>query len=366
MPEPITVLIVDDSRLFRAALEESLRGEADLEVVGSVFSGAKALEFIRAKRPDVVTLDVEMPGMDGLATLEQIQQLNAGRPADEAIGIIMVSAFTRRGADVTVKALEAGAFDFVTKPSGPSQEVNLATLRDELVGKIRACARRYRRSASAATAVTPPPVPRLSPAPPGRRAGGIRAVVIGVSTGGPRALSTLLPELCNLLDLPVLIVQHMPPDFTRSLAESLSRQTGRTVIEAGDGMPLQNGCVYIAPGGRHLVLRGSAAAPIAGVTDQPPENGCRPSADVLFRSAAAVLRSEVVALILTGMGRDGTAGLGAIRRGGGHIIAQDEATSVVWGMPGSAVEEGLADQVLPLDQIARAVADVASRGGSGA
>ena len=365
MPDCVTVLIVDDSRLFRSALEESLAGLEDIAVVGSVFNGAKALEFVRSTSPDLVTLDVEMPGMDGLAVLEHIQQFNAERPVGAAVDVIMVSAFTRRGADVTVKALQAGAFDFVTKPSGPSEEINLATLRDELVAKIRACARRRRMSAPPAGGLVRPAAPAVVARRADRRPSAVRAVVIGASTGGPRALSTLLPELCRLVDLPILIVQHMPPDFTRSLAESLARQTGRTVVEAADGQPLQNGAVFIAPGGWHLLLRGAANAPVTGLTDQPPENGCRPAADVLFRSAATVLRGGVVAVILTGMGCDGTTGLGAIRRAGGHVIAQDEATSVVWGMPGSAVAAGLADEVLPLDRIARAVAAVVSRTPSG-
>ena len=361
MPDRITVLIVDDSRLFRSALEESLAGQGDIVVVGSVFSGAKALEFIHNSPPDIVTLDVEMPGMDGLAALEQIQQFNADRPAAEAVGVIMVSAFTRRGADVTVKALQAGAFDFVTKPSGPSQDANLATLCDELVTKIHACTRRRRKLAPGAGGVARPVVPPVVAPRAGRRPSTVHAVIIGASTGGPRALSTILPELCELTDLPILIVQHMPADFTRSLAESLARQTQRTVVEAIDGVPIQRGAVYIAPGGRHLLLRGPTSSPVTGLTDQPPENGCRPSVDVLFRSAAAIMQNQVVAVVLTGMGCDGTAGLGAIRRAGGYVIAQDEATSVVWGMPGSAVEAGLADEVVPVDRIARAVAAVISR-----
>jgi two-component system chemotaxis response regulator CheB len=365
MADPITILIVDDSRLFRSALKESLTGQKDIVVVGSVFNGAKALEFISKTPPDLVTLDVEMPGMDGLATLEQIQQLNAQRPASAGVDVIMVSAFTRRGADVTVKALEAGAFDFVTKPSGPSQETNIAVLRDELIAKIRACGRRKKRTASSTGGFVQPAasvgvISRAHQLP-----SMVRAVVIGASTGGPRALSIMLPELCRLVDIPILIVQHMPPDFTRSLAESLGRQTGRTVVEAADGMLLQKNMVFVAPGGRHLLLRGSANSPIIGVTEQPPENGCRPSADVLFRSAAAVLRSGVVAVILTGMGCDGTAGLGAVHRAGGYVIAQDETSSVVWGMPGSVVQAGLADEVLPLDRIARSAAAVVSRTVSG-
>ncbi len=365
MSDRITVLIVDDSRLFRSALEEAIGGLDDISVVGSVFNGEKALEFIRNRPPDVVTLDVDMPGMDGLAALDEIQRFNAGRAAAETVGVIMVSAFTRRGADITLKALQAGAFDFVAKPSGSTEEASLATLRGELVAKIRACGRQRRKPSpgveGAVRRAAPPVIrPRAD-----RRPQTVRAVVIGTSTGGPRALSAVLPDLCQSVDLPILIVQHMPPDFTRSLAESLARQTQRTVVEATDGMPLQRGTVYIAPGGRHLLIRGSTALPVTGLTDQPPENGCRPSADVLFRSAAAVLRNEIVAVILTGMGSDGTAGLGAIRRAGGYIIAQDEATSVVWGMPGSAVEAGLPDEVVPLPRISRAVATVVCRGTSG-
>ena len=358
MSEPINVLIVDDSRLFRAALAEALHDQPDLAVVGSVFSGAKALEFIRSSPPHVVTLDVEMPGMDGLATLEQIQAFNAARPAAEAVGVIMVSAFTRRGADVTVKALEAGAFDFVTKPAGPSPDANLANLRDEVLPRIRAYARQRLRTLEPPLATPHPRVQRTVKVPKARRPAAIRAIAVGASTGGPRALATLLPDLCARVAVPVLVVQHMPRDFTRSLAESLARRTDRSVVEAADGRPLTSAAVFIAPGGKHLVLRGPGGAPILGLSDAPPENGCRPSADVLFRSAAAVFGREILAVILTGMGRDGTAGLGAIRRAGGYVIAQDEATSVVWGMPGSAVEAGLADEVLPLPEIAHAAAAV--------
>lgn len=357
MTDRITVLIVDDSRLFRSALEQALSGQDDIAVVGSVFSGANALEFIRKSPPDVVTLDVEMPGMDGLATLEQIQRLVATRAVPRPVAVVMVSAFTQRGADITVKALQAGAFDFVTKPSGPSHEANVVALRDEVLAKVRACARRRSGTASAGIARRP-----AQPAAAGGRSAPIRAIAVGASTGGPRALSVLLPELCAQVDQPILIVQHMPAGFTRSLAESLARQARRSVVEATDGMRLERGTVYIAPGGRHLVVRGTAASAESGLNDQPPENGCRPSADVLFRSVAAVFGGAVAAIILTGMGRDGTAGLGAVKRAGGHVVAQDEASSVVWGMPGSAWEAGVTDELLPLDQIARAVAAVVKRG----
>jgi len=273
----------------------------------------------------------------------------------------MVSAFTRRGAQVTVKALEAGAFDFIAKPSGESAEANLVTLRDELLAKVRAYASSRRRLAPATSttaAIAPmPPTVRRGPSKRSR----VRAVVIGTSTGGPRALADLMPELCQKIDVPILIVQHMPAGFTRTLAESLARQTGRKIVEATEGMSLEPASGYVAPGGKHLLIRGTAAAPLTALNEQPPENGCRPSADVLFRSAAATFGAEVVAVILTGMGQDGTAGLGAIRRAGGHVIAQDQASSVVWGMPGSAVEAGVVDEVHPLDKIASAVSAVVNR-----
>jgi two-component system chemotaxis response regulator CheB len=355
MSDAARVLIVDDSRIFRAALEEALAGQEGIAVVGSVFSGEKALEFIRAAPPDLVTLDVEMPGLGGLETLQAIQRFNAGRPDDPPVGTLMVSAFTRRGADVTLRALQAGAFDFVTKPSGPTAEANLRALREQLVPRIRSFMASRRRGS-----------PRPSPTAPRTVPGGpypVRAVLIAASTGGPQALGTLLPELCCGLKVPVFVVQHMPavfPEFARSLADLLARQTGRPVVEARDGDEAAPGTVYVAPCDRHLLLRAGPGRDVrTALNDQPKENGFRPSADVLFRSAAAALGGEVVAVVLTGMtgGRvpDGTAGLRPLKRAGGRVIVQDEATSVVWGMPGSVVAAGLADAVLPLGEIAAAV-----------
>lgn len=364
MPDRTRVLIVDDSRIFRAALEEALAGQEEIEVVGSVFSGAKALEFLRAAPPDLVTLDVEMPGMDGLETLLAIQRFNAARPEALPVGVIMVSRLTEEGADVTIQALEAGAFDFVTKPSGPSVEANLLALRQQLLGKIRQFMAGRRKTAPASprpqTASETPPVVRCPPLA-GRR---MRAILIAVSTGGPAALKTMLPDLCERVDLPIFIVQHMTSPFTRSLAESLARQCRHTVVEAFEGDMVKPKTVYIAPGGKHLLLRTVTGGKIlTALNEQPPENGVRPSADVLFRSAAAVYGGEVVAIVLTGMMTDGTKGLGPLKRAGAHIIAQDEASSVVWGMPGSAVASGNVDEVLPLAQIPAAVqALVAARG----
>jgi two-component system, chemotaxis family, protein-glutamate methylesterase/glutaminase len=353
MSDCARILIVDDSRTFRAGLEAALGGEPGVAVAGSVFSGEKALEFIRATPPDVITLDVDMPGMDGLTLLAAIQQINRARPAGAEIGVIMVSAFTRRGAEITLRALQAGAFDFVTKPSGMSAEDSMLQLRREIVPRVRLFLdRRARVSGGAAPAM--PALPREVLASPTPRS--VKAVLIGCSTGGPKALATLLPSLAARVSMPIIIVQHMPAEFTRSLAESLTKQTGVAVQEAQDGVVFEHRKAYIAPGGKHLVVRrGAAGVLTAGTNEQPPESGCRPSASVLFRSGAAVLGNGVAAIVLTGMGNDGTSGLGALKRAGGYVVAQDEASSVVWGMPGSAVAAGFVDAVAPLTEIAAVI-----------
>lgn len=352
--EPARVLIVDDSRVFRAALETALAGLPDLVVAGSVYGGQKALDFLQTARVDLVTLDVEMPGMGGLETLAALRQWNLTQPADRQLGVVMVSAFTQRGADVTVQALGAGAFDFVAKPSAASPEEAIAQLRLDLVPKLRAFLHRRRPGGSVAPSapLKAPPMPQSEPSVRPRK---LRGILVASSTGGPPALAELLPGL-GAITAPVFIVQHMPPTFTRSLAANLARRINREVIEALDGDLVQTSRVYIAPGGKHLALRRDAAGRLMTVcTEQPPEGGCRPSANVLFRTASAVLGADLAAIVLTGMGNDGTAGLGSVRRAGGIVIAQDESSSVVWGMPRSAVEAGLADLVLPLAEISAAV-----------
>jgi two-component system chemotaxis response regulator CheB len=350
MNERLRVLVVDDSRIFRAALEQALQAEG-AQVAGSVWSGVKAIEFLQQHPPDLVTLDVEMPGMNGLDTLRAIQHFNTSRPNVPPVGVLMVSAFTRQGADVTIQALQAGAFDFITKPSGINEEESLRTLRLQLAAKIRLFQQgRTKHPLAANSSATLVRVPAASSQSP------IRAVLIASSTGGPQALAMLLPDLCRRIELPIFIVQHITPGpFTRSLAESLDRQCEHRVIEARDGEAIQSRTTYVAPSGKHLVLRGGASALVTALNEQPPENGCRPAADVLFRSAAAIPGLTAVALVLTGMMCDGTRGLGPLKRAGAHVIAQDEASSVVWGMPGSAVASGQVDEVLPLGRIAAAV-----------
>jgi two-component system chemotaxis response regulator CheB len=298
-----------------------------------------------------VTLDLNMPGRSGLETLSDIRKLNAARPDLPPVGVLLVSALTERGAAVTVEGLARGAFDFIRKPDGPDEKANSAALRQELLEKIGLFAQRRSRSGS-----TVPPPPRLVAVTPSARAGRYQAVAVGSSTGGPEALARLLPELTRQASVPLFIVQHLPQGMTRYFAESLERKCSYRVVEATDGATAEPRTAYVAPGGRHMVLRKQAGRVAIGLNDQPPENGCRPSVDVFFRSAADAYPRSVIAVILTGMGTDGARGLGPLKRSGAYVIAQDEATSVVWGMPGSAVATTQVDQVLPLEAIGPAVA----------
>jgi two-component system chemotaxis response regulator CheB len=377
----IKILIVDDSRIFRSAIEESLSGEKDIEVIGSVWNGTKAIEFIEFNHPDLVTLDVEMPGMDGLETLRAIQKINASNPDFPPIGVIIISSFARKGADITISALEAGAFDFITKPEGKSAKESMEILSRQLIVAIRQfismrISRDKRLSSVSRAAGKPVPPAGMSASASAERGNEadktfsqaarerrgisrpskVRAVLIGVSTGGPKALADILPRLCEKLEIPIFVVQHMPPTFTQSLADSLNARCRFTVIEARNNEVVRPRYVYIAPGGKHLLLRRSGGDVFLVVNSQPPERGCRPSADVLFRSAATVYHGEVIALILTGMGADGTRGAAALKRTGAYIIAQDEESAVVWGMPGSAQASGNVDEMLPLTKIADTVA----------
>lgn len=341
MTPPIRVLIVDDSRIFRNAVENCLADEADIQVVGSVRSGVKALEFLQKTRPDMVTLDIEMPDMDGIETLAAIQHLNATTPDLPPIGVLMVSSQTAKGTETTVRALSEGAFDFITKPALHSPIQNADTLRLSLTTKIRAWKKQGKPAKYAPrTAVKPSPAARKPV-----------VILIAVSTGGPKALHRLLPAISSRTNLPILVVQHMPPDFTRSLAQSLNQKCRHHVVEAEEAMVVTPGHIYIAPGGRHMLVRKSGAEAKIVINDQPPEKGCRPAADVLFRSTPGVWGAAQLALILTGMGVDGTRGAATLKRAGVTVLAQDEASCVVWGMPGSAVAAGVVDAVVSLDQL---------------
>ena len=347
---PIRVLIVDDSATIRSVLSATLAADPDLRVAGTAINGQVALASIAASPPDLVLLDVEMPVLDGISTLREIRRLQPKLP------VLMFSSLTERGSKATLDALLAGANDYVAKPSGQTADELAARIRTDVIGKIKALVPRGGPAARAAppVAVRTPTFDRREP---------IRSIVIAVSTGGPSALAEVLPAFVATARVPVLIVQHMPAFFTAQLAERLSRICNASVREAQAGEDIRPGVILLAPGGRHLEITGDSTAPRVRLTDDEPENSCRPSADVLFRSAARVWGAGTLGLVLTGMGRDGLQGSRQIVEAGGAVIAQDEFTSVVWGMPGELVRAGLADAILPLSQVGVEVALRLSRRG---
>lgn len=358
--KPIEVLVVDDSAVIRRFVTEVLTAESDICVSATAGNGQLALDRLADHLPDVVVLDIEMPVLDGLATLERIRRRWRELP------VIMFSTLTTRGATATLDALAAGATDYVSKPTHLGDLTTAkAVVGRELVPAIRSCATVHRmrqRLGRPPLARTTAPVPgsgqphfaAATPRAPFRpRPAKIDVVVIASSTGGPHALTEVIPRLPADIGVPVLVVQHMPELFTRLLAERLDSRSVLSVHHAEEALALEPGHVYLAPGGRHLLIRRSAdGRHRTGLDDGPAENSVRPAADVLFRSAAALYGSRVLAVVLTGMGSDGLAGARAIHQGGGIVFAQDEASSVVWGMPGAISREGLADAELPLEEIA--------------
>jgi two-component system chemotaxis response regulator CheB len=340
--EPIRVLLIDDSATIRGLLSATLGSDPGLKVVGAAANGRLGVEMVATSSPDIVVLDVEMPVLDGIGALKEIRRLAPKLP------VVMFSSLTERGAQATLDALLAGANDYAAKPAGLAAADVAAKIRDELIAKIKALVPRGGPRVHAA--VPAPPTRPVSARQP------VRGVVIAVSTGGPTALAEMLPAFAAGSPVPVLIVQHMPAFFTAQLAERLTKVTGATVREAAHGLPVGPGDVLLAPGGRHLAIEGDGPGARVRITDDPPENSCRPAADVLFRSAAAVWGSGTLGVVLTGMGRDGLAGSRAIVEAGGAVLAQDEFSSTVWGMPGEVARAGLADAVLPLAQIGAEVA----------
>jgi two-component system, chemotaxis family, protein-glutamate methylesterase/glutaminase len=356
----LRILIVDDSRIFRSALENALKEHPGVRVVGSVWSGEKAVEFVRASPPDLVSLDLNMPGRNGLDTLSDIRELNALRPDRPPVGVLLVSALTDRGAAITVEGLARGAFDFIRKPDGADDRANALSLQQQLFEKIDLFEKRRMRWGRVAALPRKPVSTR-----PLVRVGQYRAVAIGSSTGGPAALACLLPVLTRRTSVPLFIVQHFGAgSMTRYFADSLAKKCSYRVVEAADGDIVEPLTAYVAPGGRHMVLRKQGSRVLIALNDLPPENNCRPSVDVLFRSVAEAYPRSVIALVLTGMGSDGAKGLGPLKRSGAYVIAQDEATSVVWGMPGAAVATGQVDEVLPLECIGSTVASLLEAGTS--
>jgi two-component system chemotaxis response regulator CheB len=384
----ISVLVVDDSVVIRRLVTDALAEDPEIRVVGTAPNGRVALAKIEQLNPDLVTLDIEMPVLDGLSTLREL------RPRYPLLPVIMFSTLTAAGASATLDALSAGASDYVTKPSNVgSFEESKRSVREQIIPRIHALcergARRPRRYSAPSPRdgrpdgrpdggsdgrratggfAFPPALPGLADVPrsgkaPARVAGGsaaprparteqIDVLAIGCSTGGPDALSKVLQAIPANLPVPVVVVQHMPPVFTKMFAERLNRTCALEVLEAAGEEQVRPGTVYIAPGDHHLEVVRSGISVVTKLNSGPPENFCRPAVDVLFRSVAKVYGGKVLATVLTGMGQDGKRGAEVLRAGGAEIVAQDEATSVVWGMPGAVALAGLADAVLPLPEMA--------------
>jgi two-component system chemotaxis response regulator CheB len=366
----IRALVIDDSVVVRRTVATVLGGADDVEVIGTASDGRLGLRRIEELNPDVVTLDVEMPGMSGIETLAEIRKNWPTLP------VIMYSTLTERGAVATLDALALGAVDYATKPSGaPSREEAAQQVRDNLLPLVQMWGRRKAperpgrpstpsapSAASARPATAPEPAvdlrstrPREITPPTTPLTGAIDMVTIGVSTGGPDALAALLPTLPGSFPVPITIVQHMPAVFTSMLAQRLNKLTPLTVTEAVDGEYAIPGHIYLAPGGIHLKVHKSAGGLMLALSDDPPEQFCRPAVDVLFRTAAAATRGRLLAVVLTGMGHDGLEGCYEVRKEGGDVIVQDEPTSVVWGMPGYVARAGLAAAELPLAEIGMSI-----------
>jgi two-component system, chemotaxis family, protein-glutamate methylesterase/glutaminase len=354
--EPIRVMVVDDSVVIRGMISRWIDAEPDMKVAASLRTGLDAVNQLERINPDVAVLDIEMPELDGISALPRL----LAKKRD--LIIIMASTLTRRNAEISFKALSLGASDYIPKPESTRESAAADIFHHDLIQKIRHLGAKVRRTASPPLApVLERPQPQAKPAPAApaaplvRRPFGLtapRALVIGSSTGGPQALMSLVTDIGPVIDrYPVLITQHMPPTFTTILAEHLARSSRRPAAEAVDGEIVRPGRIYLAPGGRHMkVVRHGIDAQIV-LDDGPPVNFCKPAVDPLFASAIDVWQGSTLALILTGMGSDGMRGGKEIVAAGGSVIAQDEASSVVWGMPGAAANAGICAAVLPLNQI---------------
>jgi two-component system chemotaxis response regulator CheB len=358
----IRVMLVDDAVVVRGLFARWVESEPDLDVVATLRTGREAVDQLERVDPDVVVLDVDMPELDGIAALPLLLEKKRD------LVVIMASTLTRRNAEISLKALSLGAADYIPKPGG-NREIGASTaFRRDLIEKIRQLGLRAKRLRSPAAPtrapletkpapsivpqpaeeVTAPPPVTLRPMP----ATPPRVLLIGSSTGGPQALNVLIAEIGDVVQrVPILITQHMPPTFTAVLAEHLSRIAKRPVHEAIDGEEINAGTIYLAPGGKHMKVTRRGGTPVISIEDGPLVNFCKPAVDPMFASAAEVWGNKVLALVLTGMGSDGLAGAKTIVAAGGHVFAQDEATSIVWGMPGQVTNAGLCSAVLPLPEI---------------
>ena len=359
--KPLRVLIVDDTAMYRKVVTEVLSELPDVEVVGTANNGKIAMSKIASLKPDILTLDIEMPEMNGLDVLSSI------RSERYDVGAIVLSTLTHKGGDLTMQALELGAFDFITKPETTSVEESKKQIKNSLSSMFKAFSRRQEikqilegRLSFFKTQKEPTnkdisgSVIRRMSSIVNSRTKNAEIVGIGISTGGPKALSQMMPQIPGDINIPILIVQHMPPIFTQSLAKSLNTRCAINVKEAVDGEMIQPNVAFIAPGGKQMkIVAGMDGKDrIIRITDDPPENSCKPSVDYLFRSIAQHYVGRSTGVIMTGMGSDGYSGLTLMKRNGATIIAQDEASCIVYGMPKKPIDNGIVDVIAPLDQIA--------------
>lgn len=339
---PIRVMVVDDSVVIRRLLTDIIEADPDFEVIGTASNGRIAVDKMTRVRPDVLTLDVEMPVMDGIETLRELRSRGLSTPT------VMFSTLTERGASATLDAMQLGAADYVTKPSNSgSFDEARERVRDELLPKLRGLGRRIVPTAAAlrsgSLAARPGTAPRCD------------LVAIGASTGGPTALAEIFQAIPGDLAVPIVVTQHMPPVFTGLLAKRLHALGGVAVVEAEHGSKLEPGRAHVAPGDHHLVLERAGDDVVVVLNQDPPENSCRPAVDPMFRSVAQVYGARALGVVLTGMGHDGLAGARWLKEADAQVFVQDAASSVVWGMPGSVAEAGLADAVLPLESMPLAI-----------
>lgn len=344
------VVVVDDSAFMRKLITEMVQSSDEFTVVGTAVNGEDGLREIREQDPDIVTLDIEMPVMDGLTALEQIMKVSP-RPV-----VMLSAAGSQKGTDMTIRALELGAVEFVRKPSGPIS-IDLVTVREQLIGALRAAAKTNLRGVKASTRKTPAKRPAAPPSTEPAPCCSL-AVAIASSTGGPRALAEIIPHIPSDLGIAVFIVQHMPKDFTRSLAQRLDLTSPMPVAEAVDNEPVAANRVYMAPGGVHMVVADSPSGPVIRLDTGAPIWGVRPAADPMFKSVAKIFGKNTIGVILTGMGRDGAEGLKALRAAGGTAVVQDESSSLIYGMPQAALAAGGADHVAAVTDIASKIVDI--------
>jgi len=357
MTNKVRIMIVDDTITYRQILSNVVATLINTELVGTASSGKTAVMKFKSLKPDLVFLDVMMPEMDGIETLRELKKI------DPNVQVVMVSGFDMANAKATLESLENGALDFVAKPTAQNIQDGVKQLQNALEPLVGIVFNKiFSKSQAPESKAFVKPVVRERQLMPKPEMGALDYVLIGISTGGPNALQKLFESIKVPINCPVLIVQHMPPMFTKSLADRLNQISAMTVVEASDQEIPKKGHVYIAPGGKHMVIRKNANNHHEiKIIDSPPVNHCKPAVDILFRSVAGLNAARHLAIVMTGMGKDGTDGLKSLKRKGTYCLIQDEKTSVVWGMPGSVYAESLADEVLPLDKIGSRIVELVNQ-----